>query len=392
MSRIADTKKVKNPNPGYDRKGRPVTRGALRPSERPLLERCLSGSTSSSLLSSRSCDPPAYPYHRSTFRPITGYGSASPFGAASRITSTATATGARRALQVFSRLPRIGEDPDPGSSSDSEPESLFKFRPPTFEQLTEQERVASEHREWLNREFGIPFPRHLRTSRHTHTRQRRISVDDPLNTSPRTDRSLQTHIGDTEGSKAGTMSRASNPNRPNHIPMPPAGMTRASPNGSPGGPGGAPLASPASPRSGFLSGLMSRSRSRANTVTGRNSPRQEQMDPMARAGASVGPVRRDGGGVTRSVSTPIAATEEGVSYFPRHTRTQLTWQHLHPVPHLLDRRSTLPAVHTASASCPIWRIRGLLRSNQSSAKCILSKLHPVSPLPQLRRPCLLWAH
>lgn len=210
MNRTAD-QKIKYPEPGQDRKGRPVTRGRHRPLDRPLLERCLSGTERVSRT------------HHGNSR-----------------------------LKVFEHSP-----PEDGSSSESEQESIFKFRPPTREQLSEQERVAAEHREWLHYEFGIPFPRHY------------------------------------------TMSRASN--RPNHIAMPPAAMSRISPNGSPGAT--APLASPTSPRSGFLSTIMGRTRSRANTVTGRNSPRQEVADPMARA------PRRDGGGVTRSVSTPVVVAD-----------------------------------------------------------------------------------
>lgn len=197
---------IRYPDPGHNRKGRPVTRGRLRPLDTPLLSRTLSGST----------------------------------------TSTSST--------VFTLSP-----PTDGSGSDSEQEGIFKFRPPPPEPIAENK----EHQQWLHQEFGIPYP------------SRR----------PRTP----------------TMSRASN--RPNHIPLPPSSMTRVSPNGSPGA--APPLASPTSPRSGFLSGFMSRSRSRANTVTGRNSPRLEQPDPMTRATA-----RRDGGGVTRSVSTPVVAAEE----------------------------------------------------------------------------------
>lgn len=112
------------------------------------------------------------------------------------------------------------------------------------------------------------------------------------------------------------MSRTTNSNRPTHIPLPTTPYIPRSPTGSP-----LPTpASPTSPRSSFLPSFM-RTRSRAATLTtravGATSPSAEMPNPLV--GSNIrngvngardlslgrGEVVRDGGSVTRSISTPV---------------------------------------------------------------------------------------
>lgn len=109
------------------------------------------------------------------------------------------------------------------------------------------------------------------------------------------------------------MSRSGSTPRPTHIPLPTAQFQRTD-GSQPGSPG--PIVSPTSPRNSFIPSFI-RNRSRANTTSGR-SPRVEVPDPMNRingggaaAGSVINGLGRDGGGVTRSVSTPSGGASVG---------------------------------------------------------------------------------
>ncbi len=115
-----------------------------------------------------------------------------------------------------------------------------------------------------------------------------------------------------------TMSRtASGHNRPTHIALPTSPFVAQSPNGSPLPTPTGGMASPASPRNSFLPSFMNmRTRNRAATLSnprGATSPSAELSNPMGapttRGESSrdllAGPASR-GGGVTRTVSTPVS--------------------------------------------------------------------------------------
>ncbi|ORY29663.1 hypothetical protein BCR39DRAFT_558997 [Naematelia encephala] len=158
-----------------------------------------------------------------------------------------------------------------------------------------------------------------------------------------------------------TMSRSTSHNRPTHIPLPNSPLV---PDGSTAAPP-LPLASPTSPRSSFLPSFM-RQRSRAATLTSANrggatSPTVEAVNPLAgtnsRASHSREPSTsansRDGGGVTRSISTPVSGGLAGAADAPSSAanRTSIAAPILDPnaptakthrirlVPHLESTRS-----------------------------------------------------
>lgn len=126
---------------------------------------------------------------------------------------------------------------------------------------------------------------------------------------------LRSHLAHTRDPlSSSAMSRPGTSQRPSYIALPSTPFGR-SPYGSPlntpgGNPAPAPIASPTSPRNSFLPSFM-RNRSRAATITGRGaSPNVEAPNPLAgtmsRGSGSNTSTGRDGGGVTRSVSTPIS--------------------------------------------------------------------------------------
>ncbi|KAL7422389.1 hypothetical protein Q5752_003035 [Cryptotrichosporon argae] len=118
--------------------------------------------------------------------------------------------------------------------------------------------------------------------------------------------------------------------RPTHIALPASSRSPAA------SPQPTPMLSPTSPRASFLGSLM-RTRSRAATVTnalagavvGRtSSPTVEAGNPMngtggGGAGAGLAPHRsRDGGGVTRSVSTPLTTAMSDLAVSGPDVRAQ----------------------------------------------------------------------
>jgi hypothetical protein len=122
--------------------------------------------------------------------------------------------------------------------------------------------------------------------------------------------------GSDSASEPLIMSRPASSTRPTQINLPHSSLSGRSPVSSPATTTSAAPLSPTSPRSSFLPSFI-RSRSRAATMTGQrggtSSPSQEVENPLSSVTSSPrGPLRdastapnlRDGGGVTRSVSTP----------------------------------------------------------------------------------------
>lgn len=186
----------------------------------------------------------------------------------------------------------------------SSTEHLGRHRPHHSESSPPISALTSSTTGLLSRTLFSHIPQITNISRHTHYRHQRRSTSS--NSSPQSSSDRDSSID---------MSRPSSSHHPTHIPLPPPTYPRTPNGGSPSGtPAPAqPLASPTSPRSSFLPSFI-RNRSRAATITGRNSPRTEQPDPLATTrtisnalptinSASAGG-GRDGGGVTRSVSTP----------------------------------------------------------------------------------------
>ncbi|WWC63543.1 uncharacterized protein I303_106146 [Kwoniella dejecticola CBS 10117] len=194
--------------------------------------------------------------------------------------------------------------------------------------------------------------------------------------------------------------------RPTHIPMPPNNNSGFSPSGTPLAtpPIGGGAASPASPRHSFL-GFM-RTRGRSNTLNNVNqaqqtpvSPSLDRTAPGSRNGSSregsQGPTSREphtgGGGVTRSISTPLSggglniSTGSSTANGPSTIPETITSSVAPPLPTIPSQEATAtvtasPHAANVRASSRTYRIRLVphLESTRSLAfEPVIREMSPI---------------